>query len=48
MTDKNISLGESKKTTRGLVFRCGKKDGEDWPVAIFSSYIVTLVCILLG
>lgn len=35
MTNKNISLGESKKTTRGPVFRCEKKDGEDWPVAIF-------------
>ncbi|PVH81465.1 hypothetical protein DL98DRAFT_624143 [Cadophora sp. DSE1049] len=29
------TLGKSKKTPRGPVFCCEKKDGEDWPVAIF-------------
>jgi hypothetical protein len=29
------SLGEAKKVKRGNVYRCKKKDGEDYPLAIF-------------
>lgn len=32
---RNISLGEAKKAKRGDVYRCKKKDGEDYPLAIF-------------
>jgi hypothetical protein len=32
---RNNSLGEAKKVRRGDVYRCKKKDGEDYPLAIF-------------
>ena len=31
----NFSLSEARKAKRGAVFRCKKKDGDDYPLAIF-------------
>ncbi|KAL5314909.1 hypothetical protein ACEPPN_017559 [Leptodophora sp. 'Broadleaf-Isolate-01'] len=35
LTNLGISLGKAKKTARGPVFRTEKKDGEDYPLAVF-------------